>query len=272
MNTVVKFYRMLEGGYKIGAGEETTKVLDETCTYLMTAIDSWLVNAATMPFLQQVLVPLAIRLRTHKIQPISSVGGFYEACLGEVHKQLIPTKPRSIPNDWKHKPRTCPYQVPQLRGPCEDCKRLNVFLASRDARTWSFPAGQARRRHVSNILPDDLFTQTTQQTKPQTLVVTKKETEYNRMVGSYQRAVQAVRDMLEPLQSPYLQELLGEEKYFELVKLEEPPPRVDGAAEAQTDSESNRRLTATSGNAAGLKRAADDDADQSEAKRPRVRS
>ncbi|CAM1506359.1 Fc.00g060000.m01.CDS01 [Cosmosporella sp. VM-42] len=271
METVKTFFRMLDEGHEVGVGKETIKILDEACASLVTTFNSWLANASSLPFIRQVLLPLALRLRRHDIEPISSVREFYEICLQEIQEKLLPPKPRTISNDWKHKPRKCQSSVPQLRGPCEDCQALNVFMKSADRETWHFIANQARRRHVLFDLPADLFHTTTQYTKPQTLVVTKLGTEYDRTVGRYQKVVADIREMLEPLQSPCLEELLGEEKYSVLVKLEEAPPRRNVEDDPVGESGSNRGLTPTSGNAAAMRRGAGDDAAQSAAKRPRRR-
>ena len=238
------FLRMIEEGYLNEAGDEAFKVLEASFLRLQSTAAAWRCEIRDTNITKDFLLPLLKGLEKYNVQATSEIRWFYTECLQEFHK-AIPKQPNGGLQGWAHRPRKCTnsYRTMGLGGEtCKDCQALNTFLKSRTEKTWHFQAGEPRRKHVTHDLTSEFFKlETTKNSVPHTLVVTKREPESNRAKKEYAKATRIVETEVKPLRCDYLKELLGEDKYEELVMLKTATERKRQADGGEASASKRRR-------------------------------
>lgn len=118
-------------------------------------------------------------------------------------------------------PRPNPSLVqPEVPCTCPDCSLLNVFLADGARKTGRFPLAKPRRQHLQKKLDRariDVSHMTERVGRPQTLVVTKTDTAYQRKMTAWRECVATAKKELAQFHQWDLREILGT-KLYQIVK------------------------------------------------------
>lgn len=255
-----KFCRMLFAAHGMDAADEAYLVLDATCKGLVATAGEWQSLMGGCAIVRELLIPLINVLKAHKTDPPPSVRTFFVECLEQIQRDL-PEQPSKALEGWAHKPRKCAQDAdasPGVQSPksCPDCDALNTFMASSTEQTWNFTADAKTRKHVLSDLPKTMFGhQVLKQGRSQTLVITKLEKEAERAKRERAEGLRDLENGVQPLRIGYVRELLGDEKYGELVLLK----KLDVAVVDIADDDEG----------SGAKRGADDGANGATSKKRR---
>ncbi|KAK7744787.1 hypothetical protein SLS62_010020 [Diatrype stigma] len=175
-------------------------------------------------FANKVLESLIDVAEKHEIPPLTSLKDLFEVIFRKYIIVGAPTYPPK-PVGWAHKPRRCtPYRD------CAHCTELNRFLCASDEAQVRFQKPANFRTHVERQLPKEYFRCESGPSPNRgcyTLVVTKLGTEYQDDVNQFQQKVARLYESVWIFARDYVQKLLGDELYRELVLLEkirQPPP------------------------------------------------
>ena len=150
--------------------------------------------------------------------------------------------------DYREKPIGCK---------CGDCSRLNQFLQSNE-RTWRFPAGKERRRHIESMLyaaGSSCTHKTEQRGSPHTLIVDKGIDAGTKAKKAWNDRFAQARDDITKIDQEQLKMLLGEEyeKLTSMRHLRFPGAQGPRAVGSERGSGSFRKATVK-----GVKRKAED--------------
>jgi hypothetical protein len=230
------FITMIGGGYASEAREEASKLLDMTCSQLASSLPG---EAAKKPnlrpgrFVNTILRPFTAQLSTNHVPPIPAVQGLFEKCL-QILPELVDKKELDGLTGWALRPRGCKKNKGEK---CKDCVIMDEFLASETRQVWEFISAEHKERaHIQLQLGVCAHVTLRTQT-PHTLVVKKTMTEEDRVEKQHAATMKTLNSALEPLRVEYVKELLGEEKYQELVMLETTNPskkEVESSLETAT--------------------------------------
>lgn len=120
-------------------------------------------------------------------------------------------QPRPAGGTWACRPEGC--------GRCIDCRKLDAFLSHPFQQTEYFPVSNARRMHLHRLLDTTGLSHVTDRAShPQTLVVTKRQSDSHRVSQDWLKRVTEGEMLLKGLDQGLLQKLLGD-KYAELTNL-----------------------------------------------------
>ncbi|ORY68927.1 uncharacterized protein BCR38DRAFT_482401 [Pseudomassariella vexata] len=136
----------------------------------------------------------------------------------------------------------------------DEYKELDSFLCDADQKVISFRKNQSIRCHIQYQLQLQAFTfHTETRGTPHTLIITKRGNEFEVDLQRYHAQLAKVEERLRPFRHGYVEQLLGEVLYREIVMLEN-----------VIDSEGSRLL------ASGTKRPAEDELVDPSFARPRL--
>ncbi|KAM0426260.1 hypothetical protein ACHAPT_008613 [Fusarium lateritium] len=221
------FVQCIEDCHVGGLPEEASRLLAATSAGLIGSRNTWSRNyGRSRAIMAGLVVPLAGLFEKGKAVPVPGVGELLEFLMRDVIRTNIPPFPAQ-PNGWTYEARGCP---------CPDCRQLRSFLASPDMQTWEFSAAEQRRKHIQQMLVGDSYSftfHTTRNRSPFTLVVTKTGGEYRLKVKNWQDGYQQVNKTVSPFRNEVIRECLGDERFRELILLEDyaphaTPPSVAG--------------------------------------------
>jgi hypothetical protein len=233
-----QYTALIDRGLSLGAFEEINTLISLTYENLVGDEDSLLNQAHRSPIRAAdnalcLLLALQSSLSRHNTHAIGSLADLIRLLLQQTRQKLgeYPTK---LPG-WRHKPRSCGQG-----DMCKDGAELNKFLLSQDDMVWRFSASLSRRQHLVHHLPGDLFKLNTEKRGlPHTLVVIKLGKEFDQQLARYNEQLRSLQEDLQPLKGHFLLDLLGQEKYDELVCLNSStrPPATSGVTSLKRPAE-----------------------------------
>ncbi|KAF4957882.1 hypothetical protein FSARC_11146 [Fusarium sarcochroum] len=222
------FLDFVEQSYDIGASKEAAKVIEETFTGLLESKSTWILVQNQPGLIAHVLTPIIRMFQDGRTEPVPALGDVLELLIRIVIKYDLPRLPNTR-GGLAFEARGCGY--------CADCVEVNQFLASPDQLVWKFTAPTDRRTHVEHALRLDESIHTASSRDPMrgrcnTLTVTKKAAERSIGLEQWQRTLGKLKEAMQPLESGFMREFLGEQRYRELILLEglTPFPQTSSAA------------------------------------------
>ncbi|KAI0479394.1 hypothetical protein GGR56DRAFT_690765 [Xylariaceae sp. FL0804] len=257
------FVDLLDHALGLEFREQATALLDTSCTTVYQSLSqpkpkaqpksttNAQTNANPPPsrvVVEGFLTHLLSTLDKHGFPAPPSCRTMLAQLLREVVTAGYPSSAPSPPRGWWHAPRAC-------AATCAVCRPLDAFLGDAMLQTHEFRLATPGRQHLERQLPRALFDCATDKTHgtPYTLVVTKRGTEFREVLERYRREVAVVERRVRPFRNRYVEELLGEDLYRELVLLQRP-----------VSSEGEARLNPP------LKREAEEEPEGSSASRPKI--
>lgn len=168
-------------------------------------------------FATEVLESLVDVAEKHNFPPLPSLEGLFEVIFRKYIIVGAPTYPPK-PVGWAHKPRRCtPYRD------CPHCTELNRLLCANDQAQARFQQPANFRTHIERQLPKEFF-RCESGPSPNggcyTLIITKLGTEYQDDLNQFLQKVARLDESVRVFARDYVQKLLGDELYRELILLE----------------------------------------------------
>lgn len=217
------FVQFIGNCLKQGFKEQVGQLLDSTSSHIVTSLSPKSpVHMMETKSVEEFMQTLASTLQEHNMTPVPSVGDLIEALIRRYILVDAPTYPTKLLG-WAHKPRGC------KKDDCTDCKDLDIFLGATDETEARFSMHEKRRKHLECQLlmaygfTPHLFQCTTDKKRsPHTLVVRKMHQgkEFDDDVKRYELQLNKLKERLRPLQQNYVEQVMGETRYRELVMLE----------------------------------------------------
>ncbi|KAI0135634.1 hypothetical protein F4814DRAFT_401952 [Daldinia grandis] len=243
-----KTIEVISLGLDMGLSKEAIKLLELSCTNIsQSSLELTKTNPLPASQVKSFLEALLAVLQKHKVPLLECVRNLFVTLFRDIFVGGLPKRPTKSPG-WKHKPINCYIN-------CQDCRELNYFLVNSKEKEREFIMVTKQRQHLESQLPKKLFLCRTRTGRaPYGLVVTKLGKEFEEDMKEYQRRLSLLKDDLKPFKCEYMESLLGEELYQELVLLKDASD-ADGAGTTET---------------ASRKRKAEEDLDGSSASRPRL--
>ncbi|KAI0881085.1 uncharacterized protein GGS22DRAFT_197140 [Annulohypoxylon maeteangense] len=214
---------VIEQCFDMKLTNQATELLDMSCTNIYKACSKPEDNPLPGPIVaRDFLLSLVLMLQKHGVTPFESFENMFMLFLREILASHPPTCPRP-PHGWAHKPRPKCSQD----GSCEDCKDLNDFLENPEMEVGEFCGDPDKRQHLERQLPMRLF-RCQSAKEPEKLIVRKLGNEFKEDMKDYKTKLSLFENRVRVLRCEYVESLLGEELYGELVLLK-CIPDSDGA-------------------------------------------
>ncbi|KAI1206309.1 uncharacterized protein F4807DRAFT_463799 [Annulohypoxylon truncatum] len=224
--TIRDVIEVIDQCFDLGLIEQATDILDTSCTNIYQYCPKPRTKSIPGPMIiRDFLLSLVAVLQKHQVTPPESSKNMFIILLRNILVFNPPKWPKP-PRGHAHKPRPKCYKSTELH-PCKDCEDLNAFLKSPDMDVCEFRMAQYRQRHLQEQLPPELFSCHSEQ-KPAKLIVRKLGKEHKQEMKEYKTNLTAFEDHVRALRCEYVESLLGEELYGELVLLKDIPDS-DGA-------------------------------------------
>ncbi|KAI1848005.1 hypothetical protein JX266_006118 [Neoarthrinium moseri] len=193
------------------------ELLESTCAPLVESQRHWPDRIGSVDeFLSTIM--LVYNRNTQSLSP--AVKTFWAAVFRTYVIGAVPAYPKQLPG-LQHRARGC------SDASRRDCRDLDEFLLSTTERTFELKANEKRRRHVADRLPGGLYGNivfkietNTRSKSPYTLISTNMPSkEFQHDLASYRRQLAVIRDKVEPYRQDYINKLLGDDMYDELIML-----------------------------------------------------
>jgi len=130
--------------------------------------------------IDQLLLPAAIQLVKSKVDnELPTIARLQQQVI--THLQTRLAEPLVPPADWS--------RSNNIKCSCEDCRELKRFLISPQQEKWFFKAAEVRRNHIEHIIRMnklDIDYSTEKKSRPYSMVCTKNQAGYQRLVKQVQ--------------------------------------------------------------------------------------
>ncbi|KAL7625336.1 hypothetical protein AAE478_004552 [Parahypoxylon ruwenzoriense] len=171
----------------------------------------WFIYFPTV--VQGFLESLVSTLRRHRTEAPRSAGDMFSILIRKVLHGGLPKYPKEL-QGWKFRPRGC-------EECCEDCQSLDSFLEDSEKSSCELHVTALQHGHLNQYLPETLFQCHVNKTGSKyKLVVIKLATQFQEDVKEYQAALSVVEQRVKNLRCEYVENLMEEPHYRELVMLE----------------------------------------------------
>ncbi|KAM0562746.1 hypothetical protein ACHAPJ_001586 [Fusarium lateritium] len=214
------FVRFITESHLIGAIEEASQILSETFTNMVEKKAKWLLVKDAFGVIHCLVAPILRLFAEGLSPPIPAVGETLELLVRVTIRLHLPKQTISA-GGWAFQERGC--------GFCDDCAELNQFLTSPDQTVWKFTSREDRRMHILHAIGMTSSLRTI--SKPDyargrcnTLTVTKDGPESQPRLDSWKFNYTGLKRVLQPLEGDFMKDFLGEQRYRELILLEDVTP------------------------------------------------
>ncbi|UPK96318.1 hypothetical protein LCI18_007253 [Fusarium solani-melongenae] len=200
------FVLCIEESHVGGLPEEASRLIAATSAGLAKSRQTWNLQrnyGRANSIMQRLVAPLAGLIARGRAVPVPEFGELVELLVRHSIRTTLPPFPPE-PDGWTYDSSGCS---------CSDCRELKKFLVS-----------PKRRKHIESMLLVDAHcfrVETTRNRSPYTLVVTKTGGEHQLKVARWQDAYQQLRILVAPFRNQPMRGCLGDEKYRELILLED---------------------------------------------------
>jgi hypothetical protein len=157
----------------------------------------------------------------------------FESVLMAYSQRYLGSKPIGAP-DWARSRVVCP---------CKDCEMLNSFIASPTQKVGRFAMGKSRRQHLHMQLDriGGSYTHITERVgNPQTLVVTKTNTDFNAKLRDWRKRHAEAQWECEQIGLEVLRTILGQ-RFEQIIDLSDADDGSKAKRGASTASQQNGR-------------------------------
>ncbi|KAI1503714.1 hypothetical protein F5X99DRAFT_406714 [Biscogniauxia marginata] len=219
-----EFVGLLSDFLKLKWNDEAKALLESSCSRIVSTLNRGPTSHKQLDRtgIKRFLLSLISVLQGYWVVPLPSTRSLFEALLRKYIIADIPQYPQR-PSGWAHKPRGCTNN-------CYDCQIIDKFLRDDLVQETSFQMDDRERFHVKSLLPSEVFEiRIDSSTRPITLIVKKRGTEFQVDLNTYREQLQVVEGELKMFRHEYTKQLLGDDLYHELIMLES-TPESEGAA------------------------------------------
>ncbi|KAF4454131.1 hypothetical protein F53441_3317 [Fusarium austroafricanum] len=222
------FVRLITECHLVGATKEASAVLSETFSNMARARAKWILVRDPFGVIYCLLTPLIRLFAEGRLPTVPIVLEVLELLIRKVIRLDLHKQSLSIAG-CVFRERGC--------GFCDDCAELNQFLVSPEQLVWEFTAPADRKLHIEHAIGMDSSLQVITvpdfaASNPKTLRVTKIAAQGQPSLQSWDFNYIGLKKVLQPLEGDFMKRALGEQRYREIILLEDvtPYPQPPNAA------------------------------------------